>query len=340
MNKLRTFLCLLSIALFAILVIGGIGLFFLPNFAPSKARSVYIDSNKDFFSLCRQLKDSAGCLNLQSFIQIARWMDYPENMKTGHYLVTPGMSNRHLLNNLQRGHQAPVRITIRNLRMKEDLAGLLDKQLMLDGNELLACLDDETYCRSLGFTPLTIPALFIPNTYELYWNISVEKLLQRMKREYDAFWTVERRNKAGQIGITPVETAIIASIVEEESARVEEYPVIAGLYINRLHRGILLQADPTVKYAVGNFALQRILSEHLRIDSPYNTYLYEGLPPGPLRIPTITALDAVLNYTKHNYLYMCASDDFSGRHNFAVTLADHNRNADRYRAELNRRGIH
>ena len=161
-----------------------------------------------------------------------------------------------------------------------------------------------------------------------------------MKREYDAFWTEARRNHAEQIRLTPVEVSILASIVEEESAVPDEYPTIAGLYLNRLYRGMLLQADPTVKYAVGDFALQRILDRHKEVDSPYNTYLYPGLPPGPLRVPSITAIDAVLHHAQHDYIYMCAREDFSGRHNFASTLAEHNQNALRYRQELNRRGIY
>jgi UPF0755 protein len=310
-----------------------------PNFTPPGERSIYIYPEKDFRDLCRQLKDSAGCRNVQSFVRIAGILKYPEHMKTGHYVVRPGMSNSDLLENLRSGSQDPVRITFNNIRLKEDLAAALDRQLMLSGSELMACMDDDSCCESLGFTPATIEALFIPNTYEIYWNIPAEKLMQRMKREYDAFWTDARREKAGRIGLRPVEVAILASIVEEESADTAEYPVIAGLYINRLHRGILLQADPTVKYALGDFALRRVLKEHLRVDSPYNTYLHEGLPPGPLRIPSITGLEAVLNHAKHNYIYMCAREDFSGRHRFAVTLSDHNRNADRYRAALNRRGI-
>ena len=191
----------------------------------------------------------------------------------------------------------------------------------------------------MGFTSQTIPAMFIPNTYEMYWNISAGKLMQRMKREYTAFWTETRRSRAEKAGISPVEAAILASIVEEESAATEEYSIIAGLYINRLHRGMPLQADPTVKFALGNFTLHRILHEHLNVDSPYNTYLYSGLPPGPIRIPSIAGVDAVLNYSKHHYLYMCAKEDFSGKHNFAASLAEHNRNAGRYQAALNRLGI-
>ena len=201
-------------------------------------------------------------------------------------------------------------------------------------------MNDSTWCDSLGFTRETIPALFIPNTYEIYWNVSPERFMARMKQEYNRFWTEERRKKAEALGLTPVEVSTLASIVEEESAVADEYPTIAGLYLNRLKAGMPLQADPTVKFAAGDFALQRILDKHLAIDSPYNTYKYAGLPPGPIRIPSIRAIDAVLNPAHHRYFYMCAKEDFSGRHNFAATLAEHNRNANRYRAELNRRKIY
>ena len=291
-----------------------------PNFKPDKTVYVYIDDKKDFDDLCRQLRDSANCLRIGSFKQLSGLLKYPASMRTGRYAVKPGMSNLTLLNDLRRGHQVATRVTFNNIRFKEDLAERISDQLMFGKENLLRLLNDSVYCDSLGFTPETIHALF-------------------MKREYDAFWTPERLKKAEEIGLTPVEVSILASIVEEETAASDEYPIVAGLYINRLRAGIPLQADPTVKFAVGDFSLQRILFEHLEIDSPYNTYKYAGLPPGPLRIPTIKGLNSVLNHTKHKYLYMCAKEDFSGRHNFAVTLAEHNRNANRYRAELNRRRI-
>lgn len=305
----------------------------------NKVVYVYIDRNKDFDELCRQLKDSAGCRHIDSFRQLAVILKYPEKMKVGRYAVTPGINNMALLKDLLRGHQVATRFTFNNIRFKEDLAERLDEQLMIDKDELLQLLDDSAYCDSLGFTPQTIVALFIPNTYEVYWNIPADKLIQRMKKEYDVFWTSERLAKAKAVKLTPVEVATLASIVEEESASTSEYPVIAGLYLNRLRAGMPLQADPTVKFAVGDFSLKRILFEHLETDSPYNTYKHAGLPPGPLRVPSIKGMDAVLNYMQHNYLYMCAKEDFSGRHNFAVTLAEHSRNANRYRAELNRRKI-
>ena len=320
---------------------GGVGYYFFlyPNFATRKTVYIYIYPEKKFENLCRQLEDSALCVNIRHFKEVAKILKYPSNMKTGRYAVEPGSNNYDLLTNLRRGQQEPLRITFNNIRMTDDLTNRISEQLMITSRDLDMLLNDAVYCSSLGFTPATIKAMFIPNTYEVYWNIPAEKLIERMKREYDAFWTEDRRNQAKKIRLTPLDVSILASIIEEESAMTDEYPTIAGVYINRLYRGIPLQADPTVKYAMGDFAIQRVLNEHLRIDSPYNTYLHTGLPPGPIRIPSLKGLESVLNYQKHNYLYMCAKEDFSGRHNFAVTLSEHNRNADRYRAELNRRGI-
>lgn len=312
---------------------------YVPNFTASPSKYIYIDDSRDFEALLGQLRDSVGCRNIHSFERLSHWLKYGEQMKTGRYAVTQGMNNLDLLNKLRRGQQTATRITFNNVRQPDDLAERIAGQLMMSQQDLLALLTDSTQCTAYGFTPETIKAMFIPNTYEVYWNITPENLLKRMKKEYDAFWNEKRLAKAREIGLTPLEVAILASIVEEETAASDEYPIVAGLYLNRLRRGMPLQADPTVKYAVGDFTLQRILFQHLEIDSPYNTYKYAGLPPGPLRVPSIKGMDAVLNYMQHNYLYMCAKEDFSGRHNFARTLAEHNRNAARYRAELNRRNI-
>jgi UPF0755 protein len=322
-----------------ILLIGGAGftgyrLLYTPDFHNEETIYIHIESGETFDDLCRQLTDSANCSRIEGFKWLACLLQYPEQMKNGRYAITPGMTHWELLRKLRRGEQAALRITFNNIRLLDELAAQFDGQLMVSREELLALLRDSAYCRSLGFTAETIATLFIPNTYEIYWNITAENLLQRMKWEYDAFWTEERRAKAAALRLTPVEVAILASIVEEETAETDEYPIIAGLYLNRLRRDIPLQADPSVKFAVGNFSLQRILFRHIEIDSPYNTYKYTGLPPGPLRIPSIKGLDSVLNYTQHDYIYMCAKEDFSGRHNFAVTLAEHNRNARRYHAAL------
>ncbi|MDR0749933.1 MAG: endolytic transglycosylase MltG [Tannerellaceae bacterium] len=337
--KRPSILIIFFILILAIVGFGGYKLLYVSNFETKKTVYVYIRQERNFEDLCKQLVDSAGCIDIGGFKWGAKLLKYPDNMKTGRYAVEPGMDNITLLNVLRRGQQTATRITFNNIRLKSELVERLSEQLMINEEDILSLINNPDYCDSLGFTIETIPVLFIPNTYEIYWNIVANKLLQRMYHEYNTFWTDSRREKAQAINLTPIEIAILASIVEEETAVADEYPVVAGLYLNRLKRDIPLQADPTVKFAVGDFSLQRVLYKYLEIESPYNTYKYTGLPPGPIRIPSIRGIDGVLNYMQHNYLYMCAKDDFSGRHNFAVTLAEHNRNAERYRAELNRRRI-
>lgn len=226
------------------------------------------------------------------------------------------------------------------------LAGEVSSRLMMDSLELYKMISDEKVCRSFGLDTNTIACLFIPNTYDIYWNISPEKFLKRMKKEADTFWNDSRRAKARQEGLTPVEVTTLASIVDEETANNTEKPMIAGMYLNRLKLrdakypdGMPLQADPTIKFAWKKFDLKRIYNNLLYIKSPYNTYKYPGLPPGPIRIPSVDGIDAVLNAVHHNYLYMCAKEDFSGTHNFARTYEDHLRNAARYSEALNKRGI-
>ena len=210
---------------------------------------------------------------------------------------------------------------------------------MIDSVDIAQLLTDTAYIHSIGYTKETLPALFIPNTYEVYWDMSAKDFIQRMEKENKAFWNTDRMEKAKAIGLSPIEVATLASIVEEETANNEEKPMVAGLYINRLKRGMLLQADPTIKFSLQDFGLKRILYKHLEVKSPYNTYKNAGLPPGPIRIPSIRGLESVLNHAKHNYLYMCAKEDFSGTHNFAVTSAQHAANARKYQQALNRRGI-
>ena len=226
------------------------------------------------------------------------------------------------------------------MRTVQDLAGRISQQLMLDSVTLLSALKDEKKVESLGFDTNTVVAMFIPNTYEVYWNTSLDNLLTRMKKEYNTFWNESRKAKAKNIGLSPVEVSTLASIVEEEATYSDEYPIVAGLYLNRLKRGQRLQADPTVKFAVGDFSLRRILFVHLDVESPYNTYRNDGLPPGPIRIPSIKGIDATLSPADHKYLFMCAKDDLSGRHNFATTHAEHMRNAARYQRALNEKKIY
>ena len=309
------------------------------NFSIKETTYVYVDSQKNFNDLCNQLKDSASCKSLASFKQLAYLIGYPDKMKTGRYAIEPGTGNLRLLKNLIGGLQSPIRITFNNIRLRTDLAQRLDDQLMVTKDELLTRFADSAYCAELGFTTETIQCMFIPNTYELYWDITPDNFMKRMQKEYKAFWTADRLAKAAKIGITPVQVSVLASIVEEETAKADEMGMVAGLYLNRLQINMPLQADPTVKYAVGDVTLKRIMFEHLQVESPYNTYKHTGLPPGPIRVPSIKGINAVLNHDQHNYIYMCAKEDFSGRHNFASTLAEHAKNANRSRAELNRRQI-
>ena len=346
-NKMKRIIkrLLYTVILLAIIIIASLGTFvyyimYTPNFEIPETKFIFIqEGHKDFESLCRVLQDSAGCRQIQLFKFLAEFRKYPQNMKPGRYAIDPDMNNHEILNRLRLGQQLPVRITFNNIRLMEELTSRLAEQLMISEEELLSLIRNEKRCELLGFNTTTIKTMFIPNTYEVYWNISAERLLERLKREYDLFWNENRLIRAKALRLSPVEVSILASIVEEETAMPDEFPIVSGLYINRLYKGMLLQADPTLKYAAGDFSIRRLLDRHKEIESPYNTYLHAGLPPGPIRIPSIQGIDAVLNYTKHNYLYMCAKEDFSGRHNFAVTLAEHNRNAEKYRAELNRRGI-
>ena len=310
-----------------------------PFFDVKETVYLYIDDKKDYNDLLLQLQSTAKIKDIGMFRKLAEALDYPLQMKTGRYAVTSEISCKDMLLNLKRGNQTPCKITFNNIRLKSELPENIGPQLMFGPAALQQKLNDPEIYAKYGFDEQTIQCMFIPNTYEMYWNISVERFLDRMKREYDQFWTSERLAKAAKIPLTPAQVSTLASIVEEETIVSDEYPVVAGLYINRLKRGMLLQADPTVKYAIGDFTLRRILYVHLEVDSPYNTYKYAGLPPGPIRIPSIKGLDAVLNHTHHQYLYMCAKEDFSGRHNFATTLTEHSRNAQRYQAALNRNNI-
>lgn len=286
----------------------------------------------------KQVNDSLIVNNVLNSYKAFKWVakrkNYPSAMKPGRYKFTKGMNTNQVVNILRSGLQTPVEVTFNNVYFKEELAGKVSKYIQADSMSILSLFSDNEQIEKFGFTPESYSAMFIPNTYEFYWTTSAEEFASRMKKEYDRFWTPERLQKAETMNLTPVEVSILASIVQSETAKKDEMPEIAGLYYNRLKKGIPLQADPTVKYAVGDSSLKRILNSHLGIDSPYNTYKYKGLPPGPINFPETVSIDAVLNYEKSNYLYMCAREDFSGYHNFSSTLAEHNRNAAKYRAAL------
>ncbi len=278
-------------------------------------------------------------INYKAFRWVAKKKNYPEMVRSGRYRFEKGMNSNRVVNMLRGGIQEPLDVTFNNARFKEDLAGKVSSYICADSLSVLALFDDTAQIADYGFQPETFKAMFIPNTYELYWTTSAGEFAARMKEEYDRFWNGRRKEKAAELDMTPVEVTTLASIVQEETTKPEELPRVAGVYINRLERGIPLQADPTVKYAVGDFSLRRILNEHLEIDSPYNTYKHAGLPPGPVNFPEVASIDAVLDHEDHNYLFMCAKPDFSGYHNFSATLSQHNRNAARYREALNKKRI-
>lgn len=331
---------LLLLALLA--VAGGAYLYInlLKPYRINESTYIYIDAEKDFEEVVSQLKEKDLLRSESLFRLLAKQLNYPASVKTGRYEVKDGMNSLDVLRKLRSGSQSPVDITFNNIRTKEDLAARLSQQLMMDSVSLLTALNDSATIQALGFNSYTIPAMFIPNTYEVYWDISIEKLLNRMKKEHDAFWTDARKQKADKLGLTPTEISTLASIVEEEATYADEYPIVAGLYLNRLKKGMKLEADPTVKFAVGDPTLRRILFKHLEVQSPYNTYQNTGLPPGPIRVPSIAGLEACLNPKEHNYLFMVAKEDFSGRHNFAATFGEHSRNAAAYQRELNNRKIY
>lgn len=259
--------------------------------------------------------------------------------RTGRYVFSASTSWLECVHMLRAHAQTPVRLVLPSVRTMADLSGFLSRHLMMDSAAVAGALSRPSLLDSLGFTAETVPALFIPNTYELWWDTTPESFLLRMRREHDAFWTEERRRLAERQGLTPVEVATLASILDEETANNAEKPAVAGMYLNRLRRDMLLQADPTVKFALGDFSLRRIRHGHLEVESPYNTYRVKGLPPGPIRIASTSSIDAVLHAAEHPYLYMCANADFSGTHVFAATYADHLANARRYQQALNARGV-
>lgn len=274
-----------------------------------------------------------------AFVPLMEHYKYDRRVKPGNYAIRPGDSMRDICLRLLSGNQTPVKLVVPSVRTLDRLAGAVGKQLMADSAAVITLLTDKHYLDSLGYSSATAPCMFIPNTYEVYWTMTPEQFVARMLKENKRFWNDARLAKAKAQGLTPSEVITLASIVDEETAKDDEKPMVAGLYLNRLKRGMLLQADPTVKYAVGDFELRRILYVHLQTDSPYNTYKYAGLPPGPIRIPTIAAIESVLSPAKHSYIYMCAKEDFSGYHNFATTLTQHNANARRYQQALNKLGI-
>lgn len=301
---------------------------------------VLLESSTSFIEIVSDLADDSVIPSKSKMHLVARLKKFDHSVASGRYLILKGMSYHDIINLFRSGNQTPVQLTFNNIRTREELAGILSKQLMSDSTLLVKQFRNEEFLQGFGFGIHTALCPFIPNTYEVYWNISPEKVYERMVQEFTHFWTDKNTQRAKEKGLSAVEVIILASIVEEETRLNKEKPIVAGLYLNRLKRGIPLQADPTLRFAKNDFTIKRVLNEHKEIDSPYNTYKYKGLPPGPIRVPEISTIKAVLNAKKHNYIYMCAKADFSGEHNFASTLKQHNKNAREYQRELNKRKIY
>jgi UPF0755 protein len=299
-----------------------------------------IPSNSVYKNVVDQLYEEKVINDAVSFAFVAKILGYQEAVKPGLYTIEPKMNNLQLVRMLRSGQQTPVRVTFNTIRTKEDLAEKISANLEVSKEQFLELLQDSVYIRKFGFEEETIMSLFIPNTYEFWWDTSAEELFERMHKEYQSFWTEARSRKAQDLGLSKEEVSTLASIVQAESQKSDERPRIAGVYLNRLRIGMPLQADPTLVFAAGDFTIKRLTAKQMAIDSPYNTYKYAGLPPGPINLPDINSLDAVLNYEKHSYLYFCAKEDFSGYHSFAVGYDEHLSNARRYQRALNAANIY
>ncbi|SHK19660.1 UPF0755 protein [Reichenbachiella agariperforans] len=314
---------------------------YAPNFLYEKQpKPLIIPTGSDFKYVQKELSKGGFLDEVISFSFLSKTMGYDESVKPGLYLIEPGMSNLEVIRMLRLGSQTPVNVTFNNVRLVSDLAEKITKNLEISEADFMGVLRNDSLIRANGFDSLTIISMFIPNTYQAYWTTSPESLFAKMKREYDKFWNEERLAKAKALGLSTKEVSVLASIVQAETIMSDERPIVAGLYLNRLERGIPLQADPTLVFAAQDFEIKRVLTKHTLIDSPFNTYKYAGLPPGPINMPSIKSIDAVLNHQDNKFIYMCAKEDFSGYHNFATNLRDHNNNAIRYQRALNKAGLY
>ena len=313
---------------------------FLPNTAFSeKEKSIYIHTGWEFKDVAKALTDSSLIKNTEWFEWTAEKMKYT-NVKPGRYVLNNGMDNKNIVELLRAGKQTPVKVVFHNIRTPEQLSGIISAQIEADSLSILSVLKDSVLLAGYSLTPATVFTMIIPNTYEFYWNTSANGFIERMYKEYETFWNEDREQKRKNLEMSRIEVSALASIIEEETQQNAEKPRMAGTYLNRLRIGMPLQADPTIKFALGDFSLRRILFEHLEVVSPYNTYMHAGLTPGPICMPSIASIQSVLNAEKNNYLYFCAKEDFSGYHNFARTLAEHSRNARIYQAALNKAAIY
>ena len=305
-----------------------------------KPQDFFIYEGWDYVKVGEELKSKGFITDPEGFHWVSEQMNYPNHVYSGRYVIKDGMSNRELVSLLRSGQQVPINFTFVKFRTKDQLASYVGEKLMMNSQELLDVMNDSEFLKKHnGLTPETAMAIFIPNTYEMYWNAEPREFYERMFKEYKRFWNDDRNAKRQKWGLNRLEVMTLASIIEEETNKNDEKERMAGLYLNRIRDKWPLQADPTVKYAVGDFTIKRVLNRHLQVDSPYNTYLYPGIPPAPICTPSIPSIDAVLNAERHDYMFFCAKIDGSGYHHFSQTQAEHTNYANQYRAMLDRRGI-
>lgn len=300
---------------------------------------LFIPTGSGYDKVYRSIDSLLDIQNPQLFEWISKKKRYPGHVRPGRYVIEDGMTYLALIDMLRSGKQKPVNVIFNNIRTLNQLAGKVSEKIEADSAGIMDFLQDESNYEKDGFTVETVLGVFIPNTYQMFWNTDAEGFYRRMLREYRSFWNDDRISAARKRGLEPMDVSIIASIVDDEVAKAEEKPRIAGVYLNRLRIGMPLQACPTIKFALNDFTITRVLKKHLVVDSPYNTYMYRGLPPGPVGCPSVEGIESVLNAEDHDYLYFAAKADFSGTHNFSRTLSEHNRYAASYQRELNRRRI-
>lgn len=339
-RKLYRYLFLGSGVVALVLIILIYRIIFSADVVPIKGKSViYIPTGSTYHDVSDSIKVHFTIKNWKILDWIAMKKSYPHLIKPGKYVIDKSLSYSALINILRSGQQTPVNVTFNNIRSVNELAGKIGGQIEADSLQIISFLNDKENYRNEGFTRENVISVFIPNTYQLFWNTSAGELYSRMLKEYRKFWNEERLAKAHEKNLTQTEVAILASIIDDEVSKTDEKPRIAGVYLNRLKRGIPLQACPTIKFALNDFTITRVLYKYLQVNSPYNTYKHNGFPPGPIGCPTIEGLDAVLNAEKHEYLFFAAKPDFSGYHNFSRTIAEHNRYASLYQKELDKRKI-
>jgi len=326
-----------------VIALGLTGLFYYLKYFGSnvtdKQEYLYIHTGATYKDVYKTIRDEGMVKDSTTFDWAAKNMKYTTRVKPGRYHLVSGMSNRRFINMLASGAQEPVTLNFHNLRLKEEFAGFVSKKIEPDSVSIIRLLDSTDFLKQYGFTTDNVYAMFIPNTYQLYWNNTPEKFFKRMYANYEKFWTPERKRKADAIGLSPIQVSILASVVDAEALHDDEMPTIAGLYLNRLKKGMKLESDPTVIFAKQDFTIKRVLNKYLSYNSPYNTYLHTGLPPGPIMMPSVNALNSVLDYQKTDYIYMCAKADFSGYHAFATTVTEHLINARKFQQALNERNI-